>query len=201
MSEQLHYYTIEKPSVAEYKDRGSRFLGYAFPIQSTDDFKKNLQSLKKEHPKAVHHCFAYRLGLEGNNFRLSDDGEPSGTAGKPILGQIDSKGLTNVLVIVVRYFGGTLLGVPGLINAYKTATAMALQLIPIIRKTVEVNYVLQFDYTQMNEVMMLIKKYNCTIIEQEAQLFCKMEIGVPVNRQEEFLYKVNELRGVEVNKT
>lgn len=200
MSEQEFYNTISQRAVAEFKDRGSRFIAYAYPVQSTDEFKNHLQQLKKEHPKAVHHCFAYRVGLDGNNFRSSDDGEPSGTAGKPILGQMDSKGLTNVLVIVVRYFGGTLLGVPGLINAYKTATAMALQLTPIIRKAVEVKYQLQFDYTQMNEVITLLKKYNYTIIEQEAQLFCKMKIGVPVNRLEEFLYKVNELRGVEILK-
>ena len=200
MSDKEFYYTISQNTVAEFKDRGSRFLAYAYPVQSTEEFKNYLQQLKKEHPKAVHHCFAYRIGLDENNFRSSDDGEPSGTAGRPILGQIDSKGLTNVLVIVVRYFGGTLLGVPGLINAYKTATAMALQLTPIVRKAVEINYVLQFDYTQMNEVMMLVKKYNCTVIEQEAQLFCKMKLGVPLNRQEEFLYKVNELRGVEVDK-
>ncbi|SRR6266496_2241790 len=200
MSEKDFYHTIDQNSLAEFKDRSSRFLAYAYPIQSTDDFKNYLQQLKKEHPKAVHHCFAYRLGLDGNNFRISDDGEPSGTAGKPILGQIESKGLTNVLVIVVRYFGGTLLGVPGLINAYKTATAMALQLTPIIRKAVEVNYQLQFDYMQMNDVMILVKKYNCTIIEQESQLFCVMKLGVPLNRLEEFLYKVNDLRGVGVNK-
>src|SRR3954453_15546648 len=108
MSAQLHYYTIEKPSVAEYKDRGSKFLGYAYPISTTEDFKKHLQLLKKEHSKAAHHCFAYRLGLDGNNFRVSDAGEPAGSAGKPILGQIDSKQVTNVLVVVVRYFGGTL---------------------------------------------------------------------------------------------
>jgi uncharacterized YigZ family protein len=200
MSELEFYKTISQPAVAEFKDRGSRFIAYAFPVQSTDEFKNYLQQLKKEHPKAAHHCFAYRIGLDGNNFRSSDDGEPSGTAGKPILGQIDSKELSNVLVVVVRYFGGTLLGVPGLINAYKTATAMVLQLTPVIRKAVEVNYELQFDYTQMNDVMMLAKKCNCTIIEQEAQLFCKMKIGVPVNKREEFLHKVSELRGMEINK-
>ena len=188
-----------KSAVAEFKDRGSRFIAYAYPIQSTDDFKKYLQQLKKEHPKATHHCFAYRLGLDGNNFRVSDGGEPSGTAGKPILGQIDGKGLTNVLVIVVRYFGGTLLGVPGLINAYKTAAAMALQLTPIFRKAMEVNYQLQFDYTQMNDIMILVRKYNCTIIEKAEQLFCTLKIGVPVNRLEEFLYKLRELRNVEIN--
>src|SRR3954470_14975677 len=190
------YFTIEKTAKAEFKDKGSKFLAYAWPVKTTDQVKECLQEVKKEHPKATHHCFAYRLGTEGLQFRASDDGEPSGTAGKPILGQIDSKQLTNVLVVVVRYFGGTLLGVPGLINAYKTATSMALQLTPIIRRAVEINFVLQFDYTQMNEVMMLVKKYSCTLIEHEAQLFCKIKIGIPLNRQEEFLYNVNELRGV-----
>jgi uncharacterized YigZ family protein len=200
MSEKDFYLTISQPSLAEFKDRGSRFLAYAYPIQSAEEFKTYLRQLKKEHPKAVHHCFAYRIGLDGNNFRSSDDGEPSGTAGKPILGQIDSKGLTNVLIVVVRYFGGTLLGVPGLINAYKTASSMALQLTPVIPKAVEIIYQLEFDYTQMNEVMMLVKKYHCTVIEQETQLFCKMKIGVPKNRLEEFLFNVNELRSVDIIK-
>ncbi len=121
-----HYFTIETQAVAEFKDRGSKFLAYSFPLKSTEEFKKHLHVLKKEHPKAVHHCFAYRVGFDGNNFRVSDDGEPSGTAGKQIIGQIDSKNLTNTLVIVVRYFGGTLLGVPGLIVAYKTAASYVL---------------------------------------------------------------------------
>ena len=121
------YNTIEKPATAEFKDRGSKFLAYVYPVQLIEEFKIRLADLKKEHPKAVHHCFAYRLGTDKNNFRVSDDGEPSGTAGRPILGQIDSKELTNVVIIVVRYFGGTLLGVPGLINAYKTSASMVLQ--------------------------------------------------------------------------
>ena len=149
------YLAIEKSAFAEFKDRGSKFIAFAFPMLTADDFKMQLQLLKKEHPKAVHHCFAYRIGLDGNNFRVSDDGEPSGSAGRPILGQIDSKLLTNTGVIVVRYFGGTLLGVPGLINAYKTATVMALQLVPIVEKAIEIIYELQFDYTRMNEVMMI----------------------------------------------
>ncbi|HEY8971071.1 MAG TPA: YigZ family protein, partial [Puia sp.] len=119
MAEQDFYYTIEKEATAEFKDRGSKFIGYAIPVSSVDEFKEKLNEVKKLHPKATHHCFAYRLGLDGNVFRVSDDGEPSGSAGRPILGQIDSKELVNVLVVVVRYFGGTLLGVPGLINAYK----------------------------------------------------------------------------------
>jgi uncharacterized YigZ family protein len=194
------YNTISQPSTAEFKDRGSRFIAYAYPIASVEDFKQCLQALKKEHPKAVHHCFAYRLGTDGNSFRQSDDGEPSGSAGRPILGQIDSKELTDTAVIVVRYFGGTLLGVPGLINAYKTATALALQTTPIIQKQVEIKYHLQFDYTQMNDVMLILKQYNCTILAQEAQLFCSITAGIPNNRLEEALYKLKELRGVEVGK-
>jgi uncharacterized YigZ family protein len=193
-----YYYTIEKPAVAEFKDRGSKFIAYAFPITDSPDFKKRLQDLKNEHPKAVHHCFAYRLGTDGNNFRSSDDGEPSGTAGKPILGQIDSKQLTNVAVIVVRYFGGTLLGVPGLINAYKTATALALQTTPIIQKAIEINYRLQFDYTKMNEVMTVIKKYNCSVLSQQMELFCVMEIGVPKKSLELVLVQLNEIRNLEI---
>src|SRR6185369_3992584 len=161
------YKTIEKESVAEFKDRGSRFLAYAFPISSTDDFKKRLKELKEEHSKAVHHCFAYRVGTDGNNFRSSDDGEPSGSAGKPILGQIDSKELVNVAVIVVRYFGGTLLGVPGLINAYKTAAALALQTTPVVQRPVEQELMVQFDYTQLNEVMRVVKQYNGRVVQQE----------------------------------
>ncbi len=199
MSEQLHYYTIEKPSFAEYKDRGSKFLAYAYPIQSTDDFKKYLQLLKKEHSKAAHHCFAYRIGLDGNNFRVSDDGEPSGSAGKPILGQIDSKQLINVLVVVVRYFGGTLLGVPGLINAYKTATALALQLTPAIQKQVLLNYRLQFDYTKMNDVLIIVRQFGCEVLKQESQLFCELEIGIPKSRVNEVIFKVKELQSVEMN--
>ena len=195
------YYTIEQPATAEFKDRGSKFLAYAFPVISADDFKKQLQILKREHPKAVHHCFAYRIGNDGNIFRSSDDGEPAGTAGKPILGQIDSKAITDAAIIVIRYFGGTLLGVPGLINAYKTAAVLVLQVVPIIQKQVEITYSLQFDYTQMNPVMMLMKQFNCTIISQQMQLFCNIVAGIPANRAEEVLYRLKEMQNVEVNKT
>ena len=194
------YYTIAQPVVAEFKDRGSRFLAYAYPIASVKEFKEKLKQLKQEHHKAVHHCFAYRLGIDENIFRVSDDGEPSGSAGKPILGQIDSKELTNVLIIVVRYFGGTLLGVPGLINAYKTVASLALQTTPIVQKQIELSYSLQFDYTRMNDVMMIVKQYNCTVIKQEMILFCELEIGIPKNRLEEVLYKFSELHTVETRK-
>lgn len=198
MSEPDYFLTIDKTAMAEYKDRGSKFQAFVYPVQNLEDCKQNLLSLKKEHPKAVHHCFAYRLGWEGNQFRVSDDGEPSGTAGRPILGQIDSKQLTNIQVIVVRYFGGTLLGVPGLIQAYKSATAMALQLIPIVQKPIEVSYELHFDYTLMNDVMMVVKQTGCSIASQEMQLFCLLRIGVPKARLEEVLYKLNDIRGLEI---
>jgi len=191
------YNTIEKTASTEFKDRGSKFIAYAFPIQSVADFKTKLEEIKKEHPKATHHCFAYRLGTDGNNFRVNDDGEPSGTAGRPILGQIDSKNLTDLLVIVVRYFGGTLLGVPGLINAYKSSAALVLQLTPVISKAIEVPYRIQFDYTQMNEVMTLLKKNNCSIYKQELQLFCVIDVGIPKAKLEEMIFKLKELKGVE----
>ncbi len=201
MSNEADFYlTIGQTSNAEFKDRGSRFIAYSFPIETADDFKKHLAELKKEHPKAVHHCFAYRIGLDGNNFRVSDDGEPSGSAGRPILGQLDSKQITNTLIVVVRYFGGTLLGVPGLINAYKTAAALCLQTTTVIQKPIEVNYELHFDYTKMNDVMMIVKQCNCTVINQETQLFCLLKIGIPKARLEEVLYKFKELLTVEVLK-
>jgi uncharacterized YigZ family protein len=195
------YHTIEKPSTAEFKDRGSRFLAYAFPIASAEEFKKRIRELREEHPKAAHHCFAYRIGTDGNNFRAGDDGEPSGSAGKPILGQIDSKGLTNLAVVVVRYFGGTLLGVPGLINAYKTAASLALQLTPIIKKPVLAVYEIEFDYTRMNDIMMVIKRFGCIILQNETQLFCRMVIGIPMAMLDLCLEKLKDMQGLTLKKT
>lgn len=195
-----YYNTIEQSSVAEFKDRGSKFLGYVFPITTVNDFKEKLAVLKKEHPKATHHCFAYRLGLDGTVYRVSDDGEPSGTAGRPILGQIDSKQVTNTALVVVRYFGGTLLGVPGLINAYKTAAALALQVTPAVQKSVLLNYQLQFDYTRMNDVMTIIKQFDVAILKQDMTLFCSLDIGIPKGRLDEVLFKFKDLQGVEITK-
>lgn len=192
------YNTIDQVGTAELKERGSKFIGYAYPISSTDDFKKHLQQLKKEHAKAVHHCFAYRLGIDGNNFRSSDDGEPAGTAGKPILGQIDSKGITDVAIIVVRYFGGTLLGVPGLISAYKTTAALTMQVVPVLQKPILKKFSIHFDYTKMNEVMMILKQYQCVILKQEVQLFCDLQVGVPLARLKEVEYKIQELMHVDI---
>jgi uncharacterized YigZ family protein len=192
------YNTIAQPGQAEFKDRGSKFIAFAYPVSSAADFKKYLLELKKEHPKAVHHCFAYRLGLDGNSFRVSDDGEPSGTAGKQILGQIDSKNITNVCIIVVRYFGGTLLGVPGLVNAYKNVSSLVLQVVPFVQKAVTKNLSIQFDYTQMNDIMLILKQLQVEILRQETQLFCSLDVAVPLNRKDELIYRLKNLRNVEI---
>jgi uncharacterized YigZ family protein len=194
------YQTIEKQVVAEFTDRGSKFIGMAFPISSVNDFKVALNEVKKLHPKASHYCFAYRLGMDGSTYRVSDAGEPSGSAGRPILGQIDSKGLTNVVVVVVRYFGGTLLGVPGLINAYKNATSMALQLTPIVKKPILTLFELQFDYTISNDVMRLVKKFGCFLLKQDLQLFCSYEVGVPRQIEDECITAFEQLRGLSIKK-
>lgn len=197
--EELHFYqTIEKQTSAEFSDRGSKFIGMAFPVASIPAFKEALNEVKKLHPKASHHCFAYRMGMDGTTYRVADAGEPSGSAGRPILGQIDSKGLTNVLIVVVRYFGGTLLGVPGLINAYKSAASMALQLTPIVKKPILSVYELQFDYTISNEVMRIVKKYGCHLLKQELQLFCNFEVGVPRQFEKDCMHALEELRGLTI---
>jgi uncharacterized YigZ family protein len=139
-----HYKTIAGPSTGEFKDRGSKFFAYAFPVFTEEEWQEELEAVKKEHFKARHHCYAYRLGVDQNNFRANDDGEPSGTAGRPILGQIDSFELTNVLIIVVRYFGGTKLGTSGLINAYKLSAAAALDNATIEERLIEDVYTLGF---------------------------------------------------------
>jgi uncharacterized YigZ family protein len=201
LSDDPFYYTIEKPSVAEFKDRGSKFIAFAFPFSSKNHLKEQTQWVKAQHPKATHYCFAYRIRADGSEFRVSDDGEPAGTAGRPILGQIDSKKLTNILVIVVRYFGGSLLGVPGLIHAYKTATSLALQTTSAVRKQVELNYQLSFDYTVMNEVMMIVKQYRCKVVSHDLRLFCIMEIGIPKSVLEEVIGRLIDIRSLEYKKS
>jgi uncharacterized YigZ family protein len=195
---QLTYKTITAPVHAEFKDRGSKFVGYAFQVNSIENIKANLQSLKKEHPKAVHHCYAYRLGTDGLQYRANDDGEPSGSAGRPILGQIDSAGLTNVLVVVVRYFGGTLLGVPGLINAYKTSTNDCLAMASITEKNIEYLLTLDFDYSLMNEVMQVLKQNDATVYKQDMQLFCIFEVGIPLINKAAALQRLKDIHGLEI---
>jgi len=161
------YQTILNQSIGEFRDRGSKFIAYAYPVYTQPEWQGRLDEVRKMHPKARHHCYAYRLGLKGHYFRANDDGEPSGTAGRPILGQIDRFDLVNVIVIVVRYFGGTLLGVSGLINAYKNSTADALSKAKVIQKTVEDIYQLSFEYALMSPVMNTIKKLRLEMVRQD----------------------------------
>lgn len=160
------YKTIEGEAEGECKDRGSKFLAYATPLSMEQDFEIFLEKIKKQHPKARHHCYAWRLGVDGNSWRANDDGEPSGTAGKPILGQIDAFGLSNVGVVVVRYFGGTLLGTAGLIQAYRASTADALRQATIVEKLLEDFYNIHFTYEYMPDVMNVLKKMNISILQQ-----------------------------------
>jgi len=198
MVDPIFFQTIEKATTAEFSDRGSRFIAYAFPVHSIDEFKRTLQHLKKEQPKASHFCFAYRIGADRQTYRVSDAGEPSGSAGRPILGQIDSKELTNVCVIVIRFFGGTLLGIPGLINAYKSSASMALQLTPLVKKPVEILYELEFDYTMVNEVLKIIRRFGCSIHSQEIQLFCRYEIGIQKSNEAECVDVLKDISGFSI---
>jgi len=172
------YKTIQSPAEGIFRDRGSKFIGYAYPIQTEEDIKSLVHSLKTEHPKARHHCWAMRLSPDRSMFRINDDGEPSGTAGRPILNTLLSHDLTQVLVVVVRYFGGTLLGVPGLIHAYKTAAQEAINAANIIEKTINDHYHLQFDYLQLNEVMKVIKDEQLTIVNQQMDNSCELVVEI-----------------------
>jgi uncharacterized YigZ family protein len=187
------YHTIEKPSEGLFRDRGSKFLAYAYPLNSENELKNYLAQLKSLHPKANHHCWAMRLSIDRSVFRLNDDGEPSGTAGRPILNILLSHDLTNIAVIVVRYFGGILLGVPGLINAYKSATEDALQQAVIIEKTVNDIYTIEFDYLQMNDVMKIIKEDNLTIISQNFDNNCSIQVSIRKTQVNQTLSKLNKL--------
>jgi len=164
------------------------------------EVKEKIQALKKEHPKAVHHCFAFRTGTDGTEFRANDDGEPSGSAGRPILGQIDSLGLTDTLVVVVRYFGGTLLGIPGLIHAYKTVTAETLAGAEVLERWVEVPVVLEFDYPVMGEVLHILKQANGTVYEQDLQLFCRVRAGIPRAYAGACFERLSEIRSVKTER-
>lgn len=184
------YLSLAAPAEGLYKEKGSKFIAYAFSVRNEDEIKQQLIEVKKLHPKARHHCFAFRLGMDKNNYRANDDGEPSGTAGKPILGQIDSMNLTNVLVVVVRYFGGTKLGVPGLIHAYKESTRDALEQAEIITKVVEERYEYHFGYDKMSDVMNALKRWNINILQQDFQATAVVKIAIPKSEVEPTLLKI-----------
>ena len=192
------YKTIRIPAEGIFKDRGSKFLAYAYPIEHENEIKPLVENLKKEHFKAVHHCYAYRLGLDRSNFRVNDDGEPSGTAGKPILNTLLSQDLTNILVIVVRYFGGTLLGVPGLINAYKSATIEVLGVADIFEKTVNDVYNVSFDFVQMNDVMKAVKEFSLKIRNQTFDNQCTMELEFRKTLTNQVIGKLEKIDGIVV---
>lgn len=178
------YHTLREPTTAEFKDKGSRFIAFAYPVVTADEVKICVDELKQQHHKARHWCYAYRLGVDGNQFRANDDGEPAGSAGRPILGQIDSAGLTDTLVVVVRYFGGTLLGIPGLIHAYKTVTAKVLQEAVIIEKAIYKTVCLHCSYAGLNEVLRIVKQHQAKVISQEWQLDCQLIIHVPLQNHQ-----------------
>ena len=172
------YKTISAPATGSYSEKRSKFLAYAFPVQTEAQVKERLTEIQKKHNDARHHCYAYILGPNKDAYRMNDNGEPSGTAGRPIHGQLMSKDLTNTLVIVVRYFGGLKLGVSGLQNAYKIAAKEALDAANIIEKTIDENYEVTFEYLQMNNVMQLMKDPFVTIISQQSDLNCTIRFSV-----------------------
>ena len=184
------FLTIGQPAEGLYKEKGSKFIGLAFPVKTEDEVKERLEETRKTYYDARHHCYAYILGHEGTQFRANDDGEPNHSAGDPILGQIRSKELTNTLVIVVRYFGGTKLGVSGLINAYKTAAALALDNTSIEEKLITQTIKLQFPYEEMNEAMKLVNDFEMQITRQEFEMECSLEAELIVSKVEEFETKV-----------
>jgi uncharacterized YigZ family protein len=192
------YKTISGPAEGVFRDRGSKFIGYARPVLSEDDVKAILLNLRAEHAKARHFCWALRLSPDRSVFRIQDDGEPSGTAGRPILNTMLSADVTNVLIVVVRYFGGTLLGVPGLINAYKTAAFEALQAATVIEKTVNDIYEIRFSYLVMNDVMKLIKEEKITVLSQNFDNSCVMKLEIRKNSLNAILGKIEKVAGIQI---
>ena len=183
---------------AVYKEKGSKFLGYAYPLSSQEEADMILQAQKKAHPKARHWCYAWQLGVEKPVFRYNDDGEPNNSAGKPIYGQIQSFNVTNVMLVVVRYFGGTKLGVGGLVTAYKTAAKMALENAVIVEKTLKENFSLQFEYVHMDKVMRIIKENDLGILSKKMELDCLFEVSVRKNKLIQVIDLFKELRCVKI---
>lgn len=192
------YYTINDTAEGIFRDKGSKFIAYAYPFKDENKLKEIIAELKSLHPKARHHCWAYRLSPDRSVFRVNDDGEPSSTAGRPILNALLSKDVTNILVVVVRYFGGTLLGVPGLINAYKTATQEALEAATIVEKTVNDVYQIDFEYLAMNDVMRVIKDENLTVLEQQFDNACTMTVEMRKMQVNAFVQKMEKIEGAQI---
>ena len=183
-----------------FKEKNSKFFGYAFPVSSEEEIKKHIEHLKKEHFSARHWCYAYQIGIEKTHYRANDDGEPNNSAGMPIYGQIQSFEVTNVLVVVVRYFGGVKLGVGGLISAYKVAAQMALEESEIIEKTIDKHFALSFNYAHMNKVMRIIKEKNLSIVSQKMEMDCEIIIGTRKKNVQNLLDTFENLYEVQLKK-
>jgi len=196
--EQDRYLTIEKESEGIYKSKGSKFLSFAFPVKNENEIKKILDALKKKYHDARHHCYAWILGPSMQSYRTNDDGEPHNSAGKPILGQIHSFKLTNVLVLVVRYFGGIPLGVSGLVTAYRTASSEALGNARIIEKYVYNNYLIRFGYPEMNHIMKITKDMDAETYDPVFEMNCEIKVKVKSSMHEKFIYQLKSCKGTKV---
>ena len=192
------YKSIAAPSKGLFKDNGSRFIAHAYPVETEEEVKEIVASLKKEYYDARHHVYAYRLGYKGDRFRANDDGEPSGSSGRPVLGQIDSCGLSDILVVVVRYFGGIKLGIPGLIRAYRTSTADALENAEIIEKIAAKMYRVHFGYMSMNSVMKVFKDMALEQKNQKFDMECTMDTSVRLSLVDTFLERIGDVEGCRV---
>jgi uncharacterized YigZ family protein len=193
-----HYFTINHISEGEFKDKGSKFLAYTFPFGNSENLKTNLDQLRANHPKARHFCYAYKIGLNNEHSRSNDDGEPSGSAGKPILNAILSKNISDILIVVVRYFGGTLLGVPGLINAYKSAALEAISNSTITTKYVYKTIHLKYDFAKTNDIMRIIKDLDLKIIGQDYTDKCEIQLAIRLSQIEKVNQKFEDLRIIEI---
>lgn len=195
------YQTLAEPAPEIlYKEKNSKFYGYAFPVTSEEEIKVHLEQLRKQHHGAVHFCYAFQLGTDTIYYRANDDGEPSNSAGMPIYGQIQSFGLTNVVVVVVRFFGGVKLGVGGLISAYRTAAQMVLQEAEIVEKTIDIYYKVSFDYKNMNKVMRIIKENNLEIVAQKMNESCEIDLATRKKNAEKIFDIFNHLFEIEIEK-
>ena len=196
--EEDSYLTLAEPAEALYKEKGSKFLAYAYPVSSEEQIRECLDALRKRYYDATHHCYAWRLGADGQNYRVNDDGEPSSTAGRPILGQLLSYGVTDVLVVVVRYFGGTKLGVSGLIAAYKESAAAVLSAAQIVERTVDVRFEVEFGYLVMNDVMRVVKEMRPEVLEQRFDNLCTMRLSIRAGRADALRERLQKIEGIQI---
>ena len=194
-------YTTIKTEVRDIllKEKGSKFIGFAFPINNEKELKTALEGLKIEHPKATHHCYAFRIGINGENYRANDDGEPSGSAGLPIYNQLLAHNLTNILVVIIRYYGGTKLGVSGLVKAYKESTKITLEEAEIITKELETELEIHFKFSQQNVIFSLLNKFNAKVLDFDAQEDCKITAKLNLSEKEKISEILSEIQYITFN--